>query len=51
MRFLLYLIIFAAFLGIVDIIFFHGRYRNELWSDMQIEARKIDYDLRRAVGL
>ena len=51
MRFLLYLIVCAAILWIGDMFFFHGRYRNELWSDVQIEARKIDYDLRRAVGL
>lgn len=51
MRFLLYLIICVAVLGIVDIVFFHNRYRYELWSDMQIEARKIEYDVRRAVGL
>jgi hypothetical protein len=31
--------------------FFHSRYRNELWRDMQIEAQKINYDVRRAIGL
>jgi hypothetical protein len=51
MRFLLYLIVCAVALWLGDMYFYHGRYRNELWRDMQIEADKINYDVRRAVGL
>jgi len=51
MRFLLYLIICAAVLWTGDMFFFHSRYRHELWRDMQTEAQKINYDVRRAVGL
>jgi hypothetical protein len=51
MRFLLYLIVCVAVLWFGDMIFYHGRYRNELWRDVQIEAQKINYDVRRAIGL
>jgi lysylphosphatidylglycerol synthetase-like protein (DUF2156 family) len=51
MRFFLFLIICAAALWIGDMFLYHGRYRNELWRDVQIEAQKINYDVRRAVGL
>jgi len=51
MRFLLFLILCVAILWIGDIYCYHGRYRNELWRDIQIEAQKINYDVRRAVGL
>ena len=51
MRFLLLLIFFVAVLWIGDMYFFHSRHRNELWRDMQIEAQKINYDVRRAIGL
>ena len=51
MRLLLFLIICAAVLWIYDMYFFHSRYHNELWRDFQVEAQKINYDVRRAVGL
>jgi hypothetical protein len=51
MRFLLYLIVCAVALWLGDMYFYHGRYRNELWRDMQYQARKIEYDVRRAMGL
>jgi hypothetical protein len=51
MRFLLFLIVCIAVLWIGDMFFFHSRYRNELWRDVQIQAQKINYDVRRAVGL
>jgi hypothetical protein len=51
MRFLLFLIFCVAVLWIGDIYFCHGRYRNEMWRDMQIEADKINYDVRRAIRL
>jgi hypothetical protein len=31
--------------------FYHGRYRNELWRDMQFEAQKINYNVRSAIGV
>jgi hypothetical protein len=51
MRFLLYLIVCAVALWLGDMFFYHGRYRNELWRDVQYQARKIEYDVRRAIGL
>jgi hypothetical protein len=50
MRFLLFLIFCVAVLWIGDIYFYHGRYRNELWRDVELHAQKINYDLRRAIG-
>jgi hypothetical protein len=49
MRFLLFLIVCAAALWIGDVLFFKGRYRNEIWRDMEIEAQKMNYEVRRAV--
>jgi hypothetical protein len=51
MRFLLFLIVCATVFWIGDMYFFHSRYRNELWRDVQIQAQKINYDVRRAIGL
>jgi hypothetical protein len=51
MRFLPFLIVCVAVLWIGDMFFYHGRYRNELWRDVRLQARKIEYDVRRAVGL
>jgi hypothetical protein len=51
MRFLLFLIFCAAVLWIGDTYFYHGQYRNELWRDMQYQVRKIEYGVRRAIGL
>jgi hypothetical protein len=49
MRFLLFLIACAAALWIGDVLFFKGRYRTEIWRDMETEAQKINYEVRRAV--
>jgi hypothetical protein len=49
MRFLIFLIVCAAVLWIGDMFFFKSRYRNEIWRDMEIEAQKINYEVRRAV--
>ena len=51
MRFLLSLIVCAVILWIGDMYFYHGKYRNELWRDMQYQVQKIEYDVRRAIGL
>jgi hypothetical protein len=51
MRFLVFLIVGAAVLWLGDMYFYHGKYRNELGRDMQYQAQKIEYDVRRAVGL
>jgi hypothetical protein len=51
MRFLLYLIVCAVILWLGDTYFYHGKYRNELWRDMQYQVQKIQYDARRAIGL
>jgi hypothetical protein len=51
MRFLLFLIVCVAALWIGDMYFYHGRYRNELWRDVQLRVQKLDYDVRRAIGL
>jgi lysylphosphatidylglycerol synthetase-like protein (DUF2156 family) len=50
MRFLLLLIVCAAVLWIGDTFLYHGRYSNELWRETQIQADKINYDVRRAIG-
>jgi purine-cytosine permease-like protein len=49
MRFLIYIIVCVAVVWIADMFFFKSRYRNEIWRDMEIEAQKINYEVRRAV--
>jgi hypothetical protein len=49
MRFLLFVIVCAIVLGITDTFFFKSRYRSEIWRDVEIEAAKINYEVRRAV--
>jgi hypothetical protein len=49
MRFLLFLFVCVAILGIGDMIFFKSRYRNEIWRDVEVEIQKINYELRRSV--
>jgi hypothetical protein len=49
MRFLLFAIACVVALGIGDMLFFKGRYRNEIWRDVEIEAQKMNYEVRRAI--
>jgi hypothetical protein len=49
MRFLLFLFVCVVVLGIADMVFFKSRYRNEIWRDLEIEAQKINYEVRRTV--
>jgi hypothetical protein len=49
MRFLLFLIVCVAVLGLVDMFFFKSRYRHDIWRDMEIAAQNINYEVRRAV--
>jgi hypothetical protein len=49
MRFLLFLFVCATVLWMADMFFFKSRYRNEIWRDIEIEAQKLNYEVRRAV--
>jgi hypothetical protein len=49
MRFLLFATACIVALGIGDMLFFKGRYRNEIWRDAAIEVQKINYEVRRAI--
>jgi hypothetical protein len=47
MRILQFLFLCAVVLFLVDIFFYRGRYRNEMWRDMQYEGKKFNYEIRR----
>jgi len=47
MRILSFLFLCAVVLFLIDMFFYKGRYRNEMWRDMQYEGQKINYEMRR----
>jgi hypothetical protein len=49
MRFLLFIVFCAAALWLGDVLFFKGQYSNEVWRDLNQEAQKINYTIRRWV--
>jgi hypothetical protein len=49
MRFLLFAIACIFVLGIADMFFVKGRYRHEIWRDVEIEAQKMNLEVGRAV--
>ena len=49
MRILQFLSLCAVVLFLVDMFFYKGRYRNEMWRDMQYEGQKLNYEIRRLI--
>jgi hypothetical protein len=47
MRILLFILFCAAALWLSDLLFFKSRHSNEIWDEMDQEARKINYEIRR----
>jgi hypothetical protein len=49
MRILLFIVFCVAALWLSDLLFFKSRYNNEVWNEMNQEARKIISDIRRRI--
>ena len=47
MRILLFIAFCVAALWLGDVLFLKSRYSNEVWFEMNQEAQKINYDIRR----
>jgi hypothetical protein len=47
MRILLLIVFCVAALWLSDVLFLKNRYSNEIWHEMNQEARKINYEIRR----
>jgi hypothetical protein len=47
MRFLFFIIFCLGALWLGDVLFFKSRYSNEVWFEINQEAQKISYDIRR----
>jgi lysylphosphatidylglycerol synthetase-like protein (DUF2156 family) len=47
MRILLFMVFCVAALWLGHVLFFKSRYSNEVWFEMNQEAQKINYDIRR----
>jgi hypothetical protein len=47
MRILLFVAFCSAALWLSDVLFFKSMYSNEIWNEMDKEARKINYDIQR----
>jgi hypothetical protein len=49
MRILSFLIFFAVALWLADMMFNNGRYGSKLWLEMNQQAVKLNYEVRRMV--
>jgi hypothetical protein len=47
MRILLFIVFCVAALWLSDVLFFESKYSNEIWNEMNQEARKINYEIQR----
>jgi hypothetical protein len=47
MRTLLFIVFCAAALWTADVLFFKSRYSNEVWYEINQQAQKINYEVRR----
>jgi hypothetical protein len=50
MRILLFIVFCVAALWLSDVLFFKSKYSNEIWNEMNREARKINYEIQRWIN-